>query len=329
MHAVQVLTYGGPDQLTVCETTVPEPGAGFVRVRLSYAGVNFTDIYTRQGTYRNSHTYKNVLPFTLGMEGMGHVDRLGPGVTGFEPGERVAYCLSLGSYAQFAVVPAWRLVKVPDTISDEAATTLMLQGCTAHYLSHSAFTLQAGHTCLIHAGAGGVGQLLIQLAKSKGATVLTTVGSAAKAELAANLGADLTIIYTRHDVAEAVRTATAGAGVEVVYDSVGLATFAGSLASLKRRGTLVLFGGSSGAVASVEPLQLAEAGSVFLTRPHMADYMADAAEIAWRAGEMLSLLERGAINVNIDRVFDLADVSAAHRTMEERRTTGKLLLRIP
>ena len=292
------------------------------------SGVNFTDIYTRKGIYKRSHTYENRLPFTLGMEGMGDVDKLGAGVTGFEPGEQVAYCLSLGSYAQYAVVPAWRLVKVPDGISTQSATTLMLQGCTAHYLSHSAFALQAGHTCLIHAGAGGVGQLLIQVAKLRGARVLTTVGTEAKARFAAGLGADLTINYAQRDVAQAVRAATDGVGVDVVYDSVGHATFAGSLASLKRRGTLVLFAGASGAVDSVEPLQLAEAGSVFLTRPHMADYMASTDEIAWRAGDMFAWLRSEAIKVNIDREFDLQDAPAAHRTMEERKTTGKLLLRI-
>ena len=327
MRAVQVADYGGPERMAVVEAPIPEPGQGEVLVRLARAGINFIDIYMRKGVYRNSHTYANAPPFTLGMEGAGTVAALGAGVDGVRVGERVAYCLNLGSYAEYAVVPAWRLVPVPDAVEWAVATTLMLQGCTAHYLTHSLFPLGPGHTCLVHAGAGGVGQLLIQLARRLGARVIATVGSEAKADIARALGADPAILYDEVDFAEAVQAATKGRGVDVAYDSVGEATFLRSLECLKRRGVCALFGGASGAVKSVNPLDLAEAGSVFLTRPHLADYLADAAEIRGRAADLFDLAGDGRLAVTIDREFPLADAAGAHRAIEGRESRGKLLLR--
>jgi len=326
MKAVHVTRYGGPEVLALVETAVPEPGEGEVLVSLDHAGVNFIDVYTRKGEYAKSATYANRPPFTLGREGAGTVTEPGPGVDEFASGDRVAYCLVPGAYAEYAVVPAWRLVKVPETVSLPVATTLMLQGCTAHYLSHSLFPIEAGQSCLIHAAAGGVGQLLVQLAKLRGAEVFATVGSEEKASLARARGADHTILYRAEDFAAVVGELTGGRGVDVVYDSVGKATIEGSMRCLKRRGMLVNFGGASGMVEAVEPLALAEAGSVFFTRPHMADYMRDPVEIRGRAGEMFEHVQSGRLEVNVDRQYPLAEAARAHRDLEARKTTGKLLL---
>jgi NADPH2:quinone reductase len=328
MRAVQVSRYGDSSVLTYGEAPEPSPGEGQALVRLAYAGVNFIDVYTRQGVYKRSETYKNTPPFVPGMEGSGWVAKIGPGIQGLKEGDRVAWCLSLGSYAEYAVVPAWRLVKVPDGIGFPVATTLMLQGCTAHYQTHSLFPLKPGHTCLLHAGAGGVGQILTQLARIRGARVITTVGTPEKAEISRRLGTDPAIIYTQEDFVAAVMAATGGQGVDVVYDSVGQATFAKSLKCLKKRGTISLFGGASGAVKSVDPLDLAEAGSVFLTRPHMADYMRTAEEIRGRAQDMFEHVKSGRVKVTIDREFPLADARQAHETIESRGTKGKLLLKV-
>jgi len=262
----------------------------------------------------------------IGMEGAGTVERLGPGVDGVAPGERVAYCLQLGSYAEYAAVPAWKLVKVPDDIPLDIATALQLQGCTAHYLTHSLYPLEAGHSCLVHAGAGGVGQLVIQLAKARGATVFATVGSQEKADIARARGADHVILYRTVDFARAVLDLTDGEGVDVVYDSVGKDTIDGSLRCLKRRGVLSNNGAASGAVTSVDPLDLAEAGSVFFTRPHLADYMATAEERNRRAGDLFGLFREHRLSVVIDRTFPLAEAALAHDAIEGRRTRGKFLL---
>lgn len=326
MKAVQVTQYGGPEVLQLREVECPEPAVGEVRIRIEYAGVNFTDVYNRSGLYATSKTYQNSPPFTIGREGAGTVAAIGAEVQGWAIGDRVAYCLALGSYAEYACVPAWRLVKIPDGVSRKLATTLMLQGCTAHYLTHSLFQLQPGHSCLIHAASGGVGQLLVQIAKLRGAQVFATVGSAAKAELARNHGADDVILYGEENFSEIVRRETGGDGVDVVYDSVGKDTIRGSILSCKQRGTVCNFGAASGAVESIEPFELAEAGSVFFTRPHMADYMRDAQEVAWRGAEMLQLAMSDAIRVHVDQVFALADAEQAHRIIEGRGTTGKLLL---
>jgi NADPH2:quinone reductase len=296
-------------------------------VRLAYAGVNFMDIYMRNGTYARSHTYQTPLPMTIGMEGSGTVTALGEGVTEHAIGDRVGFCLVRGSYAQSVNVPAWKAVPVPENVPLSAAAALMLQGSTAHYLSHSAFPLAPGRTCLIHAGAGGVGQLLIQLAKARGATVLTTVGNEDKAAQARQCGADQTILYRQTDFREEVMRHTSGLGVDVVYDSVGRDTIHRSIRSLKKRGMCILFGASSGVVPSIEPIELAEAGSVFFTRPHLADYMRDATEIRARSSDLFGLAAKGGLHVSIDREFALADAYEAHVYLEAGRSRGKLLLR--
>lgn len=325
MRAVQIEAYGGAGVLALNEIPVPEPRPGEALVQLEYAGVNYIDVYMREGHYRNSRTYGTPLPFTLGMEGAGRVaDANGAG--GLHPGDRVAYCLSRGSYADYAAVPAWKLVRIPDAIDARTATALMLQGCTAHYLSHSLFPLQAGHWCLIHAAAGGVGQLLVQLAKLRGASVIATVGTKEKAERVTALGADHVVLYRETDFHAAVRDITGGKGVHVVYDSVGADTIADSIRSLRRRGMCVNYGGSSGLVESVRPLALAEAGSVFFTRPHLAHYMNDSAEIGTRVRTLFEAVESNALRVCIDQVFALADAAKAHAMIENRSTQGKLLL---
>lgn len=325
MRAIQLEDYGGSDLMRTAEVPVPDPGPGQVLVRQSLAGVNFIDVYVRRGIYRRSETYLNAPPFTPGMEGGGVVEKAGLGVDGLEPGDRVAYCLVLGSYAEFALVPAWRLVKVPDGIPMETAVTLMLQGSTAHYLGRSLFPLEGGMSCLVHAGAGGVGQLLSQVARISGARVITTVGSVEKADLSRGLGAE-PILYHDEDFAERVREMTGGRGVDVVYDGVGRATFPGSLKAVKRLGTVVLFGGASGAVASVNPLDLAEAGSVFLTRPHLWDYTFDAPEITRRARDLFGWVAEGRLRCAVDRLFPLTGARAAHDHLEAGLSRGKLLL---
>lgn len=328
MRAIRIEQFGAPEVMALAETEAPRPGPGEVQVKVSHAGVNFIDVYMRNGTYAKSSTYKTPLPMGLGMEGIGRVTAVGEGVSDIAPGQRVAWCLVRGSYAEYACVPAWRAVPVPDCIPDEVGVTLMLQGCTAHYLTHSAFTLEAGHTCLVHAAAGGVGQLLTQIAKLRGARVIATVGSEEKAALARARGADETILYRSQDFREEVRRLTDGKGVDVVYDSVGRETIARSIRSLRRRGTCILFGASSGPVQAIEPIELGEAGSVFLTRPHLADYTASREEIAWRTGDLFRWVGEGRLRVAIDRVYPLADATAAHRYLEEGKTRGKLLLRV-
>jgi NADPH2:quinone reductase len=328
MKAVQVARFGGPAELRLAGVEKPQPGPGEVLVKLAYAGVNYIDVYMRNGSYARSHTYKTPLPMTIGMEGAGTVAQLGAGVTGLKIGEPGAYCLSRGSYAEFAVVPAWKWVPVPADFDLRFATALMLQGSTAHYLSHSAFPLQPGHWCLVHAGAGGVGQLLIQLAKRAGATVITTVGSEEKATLARKCGADHTVLYRTMDFAEEVKRLTDGKGVDVVYDSVGRDTLPRSLCCLKRRGLCVSFGASSGQPEPVTLLDLAEAGSVFLTRPHLADYMATAEEIRRRATDLFTACRAGQLDVAIDTEFPIAEAAAAHEAIEGRATRGKLLLKV-
>lgn len=328
MKAIMVSRFGGPEALTINEVDRPRPGKGEVLVKIGYAGVNFIDVYMRNGSYARSHTYKTPLPMTIGMEGAGTVTEAGEGVEGIIPGERVAYCLARGSYAEYAVVPAWRVIKVPDAVPLPVATTLMLQGSTAHYLTHSAFALGPGHTCLIHAGAGGVGQLVIQLAKLRGATVITTVGSKEKAEIAKARGADHAVLYRETEFRGAVMDITQDRGVDVVYDSVGKDTIHHSIRSLKRRGLCVMFGASSGQVAAIEPLELAEAGSVFFTRPHLADYTATAEEVRGRAADLFQEVMKGKLAVTIDREFPLADARQAHEVLEGRGSKGKLLLRV-
>lgn len=328
MKAISIQEFGDPSVCVVGDVPPPQPGPGEATVKIGYAGVNFIDVYMRNGTYARSHTYRTPLPMVIGMEGAGMVDAVGEGVTDLKPGARVAFCLSRGAYADAVAVPAWKLVPVPDAVPFDIAAALMLQGCTAHYLSHSAFPLKPGQSCLVHAGAGGVGQLLTQLAKKAGATVFTTVSTEAKAEVARKRGADHCILYRNEDFEQEIKRLTDGKGVHVVYDSVGKDTIMKSIRSVRRRGLCVLFGASSGVVDAIEPFALAEAGSVFFTRPHLADYMASASEIRSRTDELFRLYLDGELQITIDKKFALADAAQAHQFLEAGKTQGKLLLQV-
>ncbi|HJO75286.1 MAG TPA: quinone oxidoreductase [Rhodospirillales bacterium] len=332
MKAVQVRGYGGSDMLALADVAVPDIGDGEALVKISHAGVNFIDVYMRSGVFKNSTTYPNVPPFTPGMEAAGVVEDVGASVDSsvedIKPGDRVAYCLSLGGYAEYASIPAWKLVKVPDAVPLDVAAALQLQGMTAHYLTHSLYPLKDGDSCLIHAGAGGMGQLAIQLAKMRGAKVLVTVGSAEKAEIAKKRGADHAILYRDVDFAEAVRDITDGEGVNVVYDSVGKDTIRQSIKCLKPRGVLSNNGNASGPIGALDPLDLAEAGSVFFTRPHLADYIPTPEARAERSQDLYRLYGEGRLTVTLDRSFPLADAKAAHDALEARQSKGKLLLAV-
>ena len=327
MRAAQVFEYGGSENLKIGEASMPEPGNGEVRVKLSHAGINFIDVYVRQGVYKHLKTYANTPPFTIGMEGGGVVDALGDGVDGMAVGDRVAWCLELGSYAEYAVVPAWKCIPIPDDIDMDIGVTLMLQGSTAHYLASSLYPLKPGDSCLVHAGAGGVGQLLCQIARLRGARVLTTVSTEEKAEIVRAFGAE-PILYKNVDFADAVLDMTDGDGVHAVYDGIGKDTFQGSLKACRRRGTIGLFGGASGQVQSIDPLELAEAGSVFVTRPHLANYIHDQAERRSRADDLFAWVRSGDLKVTIDKTYPLAEAGAAHDYLEAGKTKGKLILEI-
>jgi NADPH2:quinone reductase len=320
MKAIVVEQPGGPEQLRLAEIAKPAPGPGEALLRIAAAGVNFIDIYHRIGLYKLD------LPFTPGMEAAGVVEAVGPGVTEVAPGDRVAYAMARGAYAEFAVVPAWMLVKLPQALDFHSAAAVMLQGMTAHYLTHSTFPLKPGDACLVHAAAGGVGLLLVQMAKMRGARVFGTVSTPAKAELARQAGADEVILYTEQDFLEAVRRGTEGRGVDVVYDSVGAATWEKSLDSLRPRGMMVSFGNASGAVPSFQPLILSQKGSIFLTRPTLMHYAAKREELLWRAGDVLDWVQSGRLKVRVERVYRLAEAAEAHRALESRSTSGKLLL---
>jgi NADPH2:quinone reductase len=326
MRAITIDRFGGPEVLVAREIEAASPGEGEVRVRLAFAGVNYIDVYMRTGAYARSHTYETPLPMVPGMEGAGTIDAIGPGVEGFATGQRVAWCIVRGAYAECAVVPAWRLVPVPENVPLDVACALMLQGSTAHYLTHSAWRLRAGDVCVVHAAAGGVGQLLVQLAKLRGATVVATVGHPSKVAIARACGADHTILYRDVPFRDEVMRITNGRGADVVYDSVGRDTVHASIRSLRRRGLCVMFGASSGQVDAIVPLELAEAGSVYVTRPHLADYMHDATEIRQRAQDLFGAYVGGNLRVTIDRVLPLSDAGQAHRVLEGRESRGKLLL---
>jgi NADPH2:quinone reductase len=320
MKAVRVHQYGGPEVLTQEDIPVPEPKAGEARVKIEAVGVNFIDIYQRTGLYPLQ------TPFTLGMEGAGIVDAVGAGVSEVKPGDRVAYAMILGSYAEYAVVPAWRLAPLPANIDARSGAALMLQGMTAHYLTHSTYPLKKGESALVHAAAGGVGLLLIQIAKQLGATVIGTVSTEAKAKLAKDAGADHLILYTQTDFADEVKKITAGRAVHVVYDSVGQSTFEKSLDCLRPRGYMVLFGQSSGPVPPFDAGKLAAKGSLFLTRPTLIHYTLDRAELLGRAGDLFNWTASGKLKLRIDKTFALAEAAEAHRQLEGRRTAGKIIL---
>ena len=322
MKAIRVSEYGGPSVLKLEEIPTPQPGANQVLVRNHAVGVNPVDTYLRSNTDNRGPK----LPYTPGSDAAGVVEAVGPDVTEVAAGDRVAYAMTPGAYAEYAVVPAWRLVKVPAGVGLEQAAAAMLQGMTAHYLTTSTYPLKAGETALVHAAAGGVGLLLIQMAKAVGARVLGTAGTEAKAQLAREAGADEVILYAEQDFEQEVKRLTGGRGVQVVYDSVGKDTFLKSLNSLAPRGMLALFGQSSGPVVPFDPGLLAQKGSLFLTRPSLAQYAATRDELLWRAGEVFDWIGAGRLKLRIDRTFPLAEAAEAHRQLEGRKTTGKVLL---
>lgn len=328
MKAIMVDVFGGPESLVFRETETPDCEADCALIKIKYAGVNYMDVYMRNGAYAKSHTYKTPLPMVIGMEGAGEVVKVGSNVSNVKVGDQVAYCLSRGSYAEYAAVPAWRLVKVPSNVEISQAVSAMLQGLTAHYLTHSIFPLKKGDTCLIHAGSGGVGQLAIQMAKIIGATVITTVGSAEKAKLAVGNGADHVILYKEVDFRDEVMKITNNRGVDVVYDSVGKDTIERSITSIRRRGLCVMFGASSGQVPCITPLSLAEAGSIYFTRPHLADYIPTAEDINERATTIFDYIASCRLRVPIHKIFKLNEGKEAHVMLESRGTMGKLLLEI-
>lgn len=320
MQAIQILETGGPDVLKFNTVADPIPAAGEALIRIEASGVNFIDTYFREGRYPAQ------LPYTLGQEAAGVVVEVGEGVADFKAGDRVAWCGVPGTYATLAVAPAARLIKLPDGITTQQAAAALLQGMTAHYLLHSTFPVLAGETILIHAGAGGTGLLLIQLAKRLGARVITTVSTDDKAVLARGVGADEVILYTREDVVERVKEITAGKGLPVVYDSVGKTTFEASLKCLKPRGMLVLFGGASGAVPPFDLIRLSTMGSLYVTRPTLKDYISSRVELEERAGDIFGLVAEGGLKVRVGGTYRLQDAAQAHRDLEGRKSTGKLIL---
>ncbi len=321
MKAIIVSEYGGPQKLRVADVPDPQPAPGELLIRLDVAGVNFIDTYHRRGLYPVG------LPFTPGIEGAGRVIGMGDSVEGFSEGDRAIFCLASGAYAEKAVVPAWKTVALPDTVAPETGVACMCQGMTAHYLITDCFRLEAGQTALVHAAAGGVGLLLVQMAKLAGATVIGTVSTEEKAELARKAGADHMILYSKEDFVEAVRRLTEGSGVDVVYESVGRDTFSGSLDCMKPRGYVVLFGQSSGPVDAFDPQVLNQKGSLFLTRPSLGHYVPNGEEFRRRAGEVLDLAATGRLKVTVGDQLPLEEASEAHRRLEGRRTVGKVVLR--
>jgi NADPH2:quinone reductase len=321
MKAIQVSQVGGPEVLKLADLPMPSPQPNEAVVQIKAAGVNFIDVYLREGRYPAP------LPFVNGQEAAGVVTDVGNEVTTFKAGDRVAYASVTGSYAEYAAVPANRLVKIPDELDFELAAAAMLQGMTAHYLLHSSYPLKSGETALIHAAAGGVGLLLVQMAKKIGARVIATAGTQVKAELALAAGADECIVYTESDFETETKRLTDGKGVHAVYDGVGKATFDKDLNILRPRGYLVLFGGSSGAVPPFDLIKLSQKGSLFITRPTLAHYTATREELEWRASDVLQWIVAGDLKLRIHKVYPLAEAAQAHRDLEGRKTTGKLLLK--
>lgn len=320
MKAIQVQKTGGPEVLTLVDVPVPKPKPNEAIVKIAASGVNFIDVYFREGRYPAP------VPFVDGQEGAGTVTEVGSDVKTLKPGDHVAYSNVLGSYAEYAAVPAEKLVKVPSGISDEQAAAAMLQGMTAHYLAHSTYPLKKGETALIHAAAGGVGLLLVQMAKNIGARVIGTAGTEEKAKLAKDAGADEMIVYTKQDFETETKRLTENKGVHVIYDGVGKSTFEQDLNLLRPRGYLVLFGGSSGAVPPFDPIKLAQKGSLFLTRPSLMHYVLTREELEHRAGDVLGWIAAGKLKLRIAHKYKLEEAQQAHKDLEGRKTTGKILL---
>ena len=320
MKAIRIEQPGGPENLQLEDIAVPKPGPEEVLVKLDASGVNFIDTYHRTGLY------KMPLPFTPGMEGAGTVASAGERVIDWSPGDRVAWAMTVGSYAEYALVPEAKLVRVPDGVNTRTAAAIMLQGMTAHYLTRSTFPLKSGDTALVHAAAGGAGLLITQFAKSIGARFIGTVSTEEKAKLARDAGADEVILYTQQDFEAETKRITNGKGADVVYDSVGATTFQKSLNSLRPRGMMVLFGQSSGPVPPFELTLLNQKGSLYVTRPSLNHYVLTREELIWRADELFTAVLEGKLKVRIDKEYPLAEAAQAHRDLESRKTTGKLLL---
>jgi NADPH:quinone reductase len=320
MRAIQVKQVGGPEAMEVVDIPVPQPKANEAVVKLSASGVNFIDVYFREGRY------KAPLPITLGQEGAGTVTAVGGEVKSVKAGDRVAWTAVHGSYAEYAAVPADRLVPIPPSVTDQQAASTMLQGMTAQYLSHDTYPLKRGETALVHAAAGGVGLLLTQMAHHIGARVIATVSTEEKAKLAREAGADEVILYTQADFETETKRITGGKGVDVVYDSVGKTTFEKGLNTLRPRGMMALFGGSSGAVPPFDLMALAQKGSLYVTRPTLHNYIASREELVARSEAVFSMIAGGKLKVRIEHTYPLAEAQRAHRDLEGRKTTGKLLL---
>lgn len=320
MKAIQVKQTGGPEAMELVDLPVPTPKANEAVVKVTAAGVNFIDVYHREGRY------KVALPFVLGQEGAGAVNAVGTGVTLVKNGDRVAWTSVMGSYAEYVAVPEDRLVAIPDGVTDQQAAAVMLQGMTAHYLSHDSYPLKRGETALVHAAAGGVGGLLVQMTHHIGARVIATISTDQKAKLAREAGADEIILYTQADFEAETKRLTGGKGVDVVYDSVGKTTFDKGLNILRPRGMMVLFGGSSGAVPPFDPIILTQKGSLFLTRPSLGNYIATREELMARAAAVFGMIAAGKLKLRIQHIYPLAEAQRAHRDLEGRTTTGKLLL---
>ncbi|MDR5758737.1 quinone oxidoreductase [Caballeronia sp. LZ035] len=328
MRAIQIHEYGGPEVLRRVEIEVPKPGPGEVLVRVVAAGINFMDVHTRQGKYRDSRTYPVRLPCTLGMEGAGEVVECGAGVASCCPGDRVAWCIAWGAYADYAVIPAARLARLPDGIAYDVAAAAIFQGSTAHYLLDDVAQLEAGMTCLVHAASGGIGQLLVQLAKRRGVQVFATTSTADKAAIAHERGADHVLLYENGGFADRVRKLTDGRGVDVVFDAVGKTTLRDSFRATRVRGLVVNYGSVTGPMRDLDPYELGEAGSLFLTRPRLADHLADAATVQRRADDVFAAIQQGALRVEINGRYTLDDVEQAHAALEERRQSGKAVMAI-
>jgi len=326
MKSIQIDRYGGPEVLVRRELPIPSPGTDEVLIRIAYSGINFMDVHTRQGKYRDSRSYPQLLPTTLGIEGAGTIEAAGTNVTKFHIGDRVAYCLCWGSYAEYAVVPAWQVVPVPHELPLELAAASMFHGLTAHYLAYDLGKLGPGVTCLVHAASGGIGQMLVQLGAHLGAVVYATTSTEEKAKVARAHGATAAFLYNNGHFADEVRNLTNGRGVDVVFDPIGKPTFRDTLRATRLKGLVVSFGSVGGAVKDLDPIELGEAGSLFLTRPRLADYLQNEEKILQRSADIFSAMIDGSLSIQVSGRYGLDDVENAHEELESRKTIGKPIL---
>jgi NADPH:quinone reductase len=328
VRAIQIDHYGGPEVINHREVPVPSPGPGEVLIRLAYSGINFMDIHTRQGKYAGSRTYPQTVPTTLGIEGAGNIEGLGSGVDDFRVGDKVAYCLSWGSYADYAIVAAWRVVHVPEQLPLELAAASMFHGLTAHYLAYDLGKFGPSVTCLVHAASGGIGQLLVQIGARLGATIYATTSTDAKAQVARDHGAKAAFLYDNGRFADKIRELTGGRGVDVVFDAIGKSTLRDSMRATRTKGVVVSFGSVGGDVIDLNPIELGEAGSLFLTRPRLADYLSDAETIRRRAADLFTALIDGTLSIATAGRYTLENVEEAHQDLQNRTAIGKLLIKI-